>query len=140
MRAARGVGFVLSLTTYFLVYDTILSLRTSIVLTSLLILVFSIPLYLQGYWAVHLEKKINKEEILLSLISGFVMAEVALLLFFWPVTVAVGSLFLTTSVYIILGLGQAHLEARLFQQTVREYLLVGFIVFLGMFLATRWGA
>jgi len=102
-------------------------------------LFFSIPLYLQGYWAVHLEKKISKEEILLSLISGFVMAEIALLLFFWPVTVAVGSLFLTTSVYIILGLGQAQLETRLFQQTVREYLLVGFIVFLGMFLATRWG-
>jgi hypothetical protein len=140
MRAARGVGFVLSLITYFLVYDTILSIRTSIILTSLLVLFFSIPLFLQGFWAVHLEKNINREEIILSLISGIVMAEIALLLFFWPVTVAVGSLFLTTSVYIILGLGQAQLEARLFQQTVREYLLVGFIVFLGMFLATRWGA
>src|SRR3990170_2588010 len=61
MRAARGVGFVLSLVTYFLVYDTILSLRTSIVFSCLLILVFSAPLFLQGYWAVHLEKKIHRE-------------------------------------------------------------------------------
>jgi len=139
MRAARGVGFVLSLITYFLVYDTILSLKTSIILTSLFVLFFSIPLFLQGFWAVHLEKKLNSQELRHSIFSGLVMAEIALLLFFWPVTVAVGSLFLTTSVYIILGLGQAQLEARLFRETVKEYLLVGFIVLLGMFLATRWG-
>jgi hypothetical protein len=38
-----------------------------------------------------------------------------------------------------LGLGQAKLEGRLFSQTIREYLMVGVLVLLSMFLATRWG-
>jgi len=139
MRAARGVGFLLTLTTFFLTYDTILSLKSSIIANTALVFIISLPLFLQGFWAVHLEKNIQKELITLSIVASLVMGEVALLLFFWPVTLIVGSLFLTTGVYIILGLGQAQLEARLFQQTVKEYLLVGFIVFLGMFLATRWG-
>ena len=67
------------------------------------------------------------------------LAEIAVSLFFWPVTVVVGSLFLTVALYMLLGLGQASIEERLFGQTVREYLVVGLVVFLGMFLATRWG-
>jgi hypothetical protein len=60
-------------------------------------------------------------------------------IFFWPTSVVVGSLFLTIALYLLLGLGQAKLEGRLFSQTVREYLTLGILVFLGMFLATRWG-
>ncbi len=68
------------------------------------------------------------------------MGEVALGLAFLPVTVVVGSLFMTVAMYMLLGLGQAKLESRLFSQTVREYLVVGTLVFIGMFLATHWGA
>lgn len=137
-RAARGVGFVLSLVTFFLTYDTILSLRTPLGITSLLVGIFSFPLFFQGLWAINLEKIFRKEVILLTGIVTLIMVEIATLMFFWPVSVAVGSLFLSTAVYVTLGLGQAYLEARLFQQTIREYLLVGAIVLLGMFLATSW--
>ncbi len=139
LRAARGVGFVLSLITFFLIYDTILSLRTSLLVTSLAVTLVSFPLFLQGYWSIPLEKKLPKNVLSLSLIASIAMGEVAISLYFWPVTVVVGSLFFTLAVYIILGLGQARLEARLFTQTVREYLFLGLIVFLGMFIATRWG-
>ena len=54
LRAARGVGFVLSLVTSFLIFDTILSLKTGIIYRFLLILFSS---YLKkffhsfdGYW------------------------------------------------------------------------------------------
>ena len=76
---------------------------------------------------------------MISAISSIVIGQIAISLYFWPVTVVVGSLFLTVTVYVLLGLGQARLEARLFVQTVREYLVVGLLVFLGMFIATRWG-
>ena len=74
-----------------------------------------------------------------SLITSLVVAEVAVTIFFWPVSVVVGSLFLTVFVYMLLGLGQADLEGRLFSQTIREYLVVGVLVFFGMILATHWG-
>lgn len=139
LRAARGVGFVLTLVTSFLIYDTILSLRAAPLISASVVLTTSFPLFLQGYWAINLGKKINNQVLILSLISSLIMGEIALSTFFWPVTVVVGSLFLTVSIYMLLGLGQSRLEARLFVQTVREYLVVGIIVFLGMFIATRWG-
>ncbi|MGB6882019.1 MAG: hypothetical protein WBD86_01840 [Microgenomates group bacterium] len=139
LRAARGVGFVLTLVTSFLVFDTILSLKTSLPFTCLAVTVTSFPLFLQGYWTILLEVKFSKELFLMSAIASLIAGEMAASLFFWPVTVVVGSLFLTVTAYMLLGLGQAKLEARLFAQTVREYLFVGVLVFIGMFLATRWG-
>ncbi|MFC1625488.1 hypothetical protein ACFL1Q_00395 [Patescibacteria group bacterium] len=138
-RAARGVGFVLSLITFFLVYDTILSLRTSLPVTLSLVSLLSLPLYVQGFWSVTLEKEFNKDILITSSVAALIMGEVTTALYFWPVTVVVGSLFLTVVVYVILGLGQARLEERFFSQTVREYLIVGLFVFIGMFLATHWG-
>lgn len=139
LRAARGVGFVITLVTSFLVFDTILSLRISLPTTVLLVFGVSLPLLLQGFWAIPLEVEFSKELARMSLIASLIMGEVAISLYFWPVTVVVGSLFLTVTAYMLLGLGQARLEARLFSQTVREYLFVGILVFIGMFIATRWG-
>ena len=139
LRAARGVGFVLTLITSFLIYDAILSFKFTLLSTSFLVAAFSIPLYFQGYWSMVLEKKFSKDLLIMSLVSSLVMGQVATVLHFWPVTVVVGSLFLTVAVYMLLGLGQAKLEGRLFSQTIREYLVVGILVFIGMFLATRWG-
>lgn len=139
LRAARGVGFVLTLVTSFLIYDAIFSLRTILPVTSLSIAVLSFPLFLQGLWCAILEKKISKEVLTYALVSSLIMGELAMCLFFWPVTVVVGSLFLTVAVYILLGLGQAQFEGRLFSQTIKEYLLVVILVFIGMYLATHWG-
>lgn len=86
-----------------------------------------------------MDKKASRDIVYISIISSLAIGEIALCLFFWPVTVVGGSLFLTIAVYILLGLGQVKLEQRLFPQTVREYLLVGVLVFIGMFIATRWG-
>lgn len=140
LRAARGVGFVLTLVTSFLIYDAILSLRAPVPLSVGLVALGSFPLFLQGFWSIPLETEFGKNLFVISGVSGLVMGEVALGLAFWPVTVVVGSLFLTVAVYMLLGLGQAKLESRLFAQTVREYLIVGILVFIGMFLATHWGA
>ncbi len=139
LRAARGVGFVLSLITSFLVFDAILSLRYPIYYLLPLVLGVSFPLFLQGFWSVILEKDYSKTVFIISAVSTLVMVETAAALFFWPVTVVVGSLFLTVTFYILLGLGQGKIEGRLFSATVREHLTVGALVFIAMFLATHWG-
>lgn len=139
LRAARGVGFVLTLVTAFLIFNAILSLRQNVVFMLPLYFVLSFLLFFQGFWSIDLEKKIQKKVVTMSLISAFVLTQFAIAIFFWPVTVVVGSLFLTSGVYLLLGLGQAKLEERLFSATIREYLTVGFVVLVGMLFATRWG-
>jgi len=140
LRAARGVGFVLTLVTFFLVFDAILSLKASLAVTALGVGIVSFPLFVQGLWSASLEPKLEKEILTAGLIFSLVVGEIAAGLYFWPVTVVVGSLFYTVSVYMLLGLGQARIEGRLFAQTVKEYLVVGILVFAGMFIATRWGS
>lgn len=139
LRAARGVGFVLTLVVSFLVFDAIFSIKQTTIINASLTFVFSFLLFIQGFWSINLEKSLEKNILYLSLISSLIIAELTTLIFFWPVTVIVGSLFLTGGVYLLLGLGQAKLEDRLFPSTTREYLTLGTIVLIGMFFATRWG-
>lgn len=137
-RAAKGVSFVLTLFTAFLLYDAAVSLRISPVLLALLLFVSSFPLFIQGLWVSKLTREIEKELLVYSAIFSLLIAQGGLMLYFWPVTVVVGSLFLTVGVYVLLGLGQAKLEGRLFKQTVNEYLTIGVAVFIVMFLFTSW--
>jgi hypothetical protein len=138
LRAARGVGFVLTLLVSFLVFDAMLSVRTEIYYLAPAIFALSFPLYLQGFWSMILSKEYSKELIILSVISSLITAELSAVLYFWPVTIVVGSLFLTASCYMLLGLGQAKLEERLFSSTIREHLIVGTFIFIAMFFATHW--
>lgn len=139
LRAARGVGFVMSLATSFLIFDAILSIRLNIIMSALLILISSFLIFIQGFWSIELEKKADSKLMNISIVSTIILTQLSILIYFWPVTVVVGSLFLTSGVYLLLGLGQAKLEDRLFSNVVREYLTVGLIVLVGMFFATRWG-
>lgn len=139
LRAARGVGFVLTLLTSFFLFDTILSLRQPIYATLPLYFICTFLLFFQGFWSIDLKKNLTANLLIITLISSLVLTELSILLFFWPTTVVVGSLFLTSGVYLLLGLGQAKLEERLFPTTLREYFTLGIIVFIGMFFATHWG-
>src|SRR3972149_7354547 len=127
VRAARGVGFVLTLLTSFLLFDAILSIKAQIWITVFGVVLASFALFLQGLWISVLEAKniLASKTFFYTLIFSLGIGEIAVLLFFWPVTVVVGSLFLTIGVYMLLGLGQAKLEERLFVQTAREYFTVG---------------
>lgn len=138
LRAARGIGFVLTLVTSFLALDTILSIKPLQLTGFVYVFLFSFPLFWQGLWVSSIDLGIDRNLVVMASVFSLVLAEVFLVLFFWPVTVVVGSLFLTTVMYILLGLGQARIEQRLFPQTVREYLTLGLLVLFGMLLATRW--
>lgn len=139
-RAAKGVGFVLTLFTAFLLFDAILSIRANILLSILLTSMASFPLFLQGFWVSRLRPGFEKKLLVYSGVSTLSLSIIYTLLFFWPVSVIEGSIFLTVGVYMLLGLGQVQLEGRLFKQTVREYIVVGLLVFLILLTLTSWRA
>ncbi len=140
-RGARWVGFILTFLTAFFLYNAIISIKANILVTTFGVALISLFLFLQGLWVSSIEKKdLPPNKIFLySALFTLGMTEISILLYFWPVTVVVGSIVLTIGVYLFLGLGQAQLEGRLFKQTVQEHLLVGLAVFLVMFFATHWG-
>ena len=137
-RAARSVGFVLTLFTSFLLFDAVLSLKSSVYINFIAFFIISFPLFLQGLWSSLLTKQFNKNILYFSLVFSYCVSVLSVLLYFWPVTLIVGSIFLTSMIYVLLGLGQIELENRLFISTLREYLFVGISIFLVMFLFTNW--
>lgn len=139
LRSAQAVGFLLTVVTAFFLYDTVLSFKLDPWLNFLLVGVISFPLILHGLWSINLEEKISRQIWLYVFSLSLVLAETALILSFWPLTVAVGSLGLSTALYIVLGLVQHRLSERLFKRTVNEYLGVGIMVLIIILLTTRWG-
>lgn len=139
LRSAQAVGFLFTLVISFFLYDIIFSFRLSFWENFLLVTAASFFLILQSLWGINLEKEVSLKIWLYTLILSFVQGEMAIAFSFWPLSVATGSLILVTVLYITVGLAQQELALRLFPKTISEYLRVGIIVFLVIFLTTRWG-
>jgi len=139
LRSAHAVSFLLTLVVSFFLYNVILSFREGPWFNFLLTFLVNLPVFLQGLWCVNLEEKLTLKIWLYSLGSALVLGEIALAFSFWPVTVAVGSLSLTTGLYILLGLIQHYFSEKLFRRTINEYIGVGIAVLIVIFLTTHWG-
>lgn len=140
LRAAHAVGFLITLSTAFFLYNTMWSFRWPFWKNGLWVLVVSLPLLLQGLWSVELsEGKLSQRTWLFSGGLSLGMAEVVIGLSFWPVSIAVGSLFLVSMLYVALGIAQQYFMGRLFQRTLYEYVGVGVVVLLTLTLLTPWG-
>src|SRR3989344_5958520 len=87
-----GVGIFWFLFTAFLLFEALFSLKTQIWIFAPAIVTTSFPLFLQGFWSTRLTKEIEKKLLFYSLISGLLIGEIGLMLYFWPVTIVVGSL------------------------------------------------
>jgi hypothetical protein len=138
LRAAHGVGFLLTLLTAFFLFDTIFSFRLSGWVNAVTVFCVSWVLYLHGLWSVNLEEKLSKPILLYSWSLALTSMAIAFVLSFYPVTVAMISLFLTNLVYVQLGIVQAFLEGRLFRRTINEYLLVGLVVLVIFLFNCHW--
>ncbi|MFC1653264.1 hypothetical protein ACFL1M_00250 [Patescibacteria group bacterium] len=138
LRAAHAVGFLLTLVTLLLIFNTIFSLRISFLLNGLLAGASTFPLMLTGLWSVKLEEKVSP---MIWRQAGFIsilVLQLALAVSLLPFSVWVASIILVTVVYVGLGLLQHEISERLFPQTLQEYLSVGVFVLLAAIIVTPW--
>lgn len=127
--SARIVSFVVAMVSYFFMTDVIFSLHLNILVTLLLIFIFSFFLIQHSIWTHTLEKsfKSNLEWVLLIAVC---IVEVALALWFWPTNPTLVALFLTGLFYILVGVSQVWLDKRLFKSIMWEYIWVAVIIFI----------
>ena len=138
-RAAGAVGFVMTMLTGFLLYDSILSFREGWWLAAPIIMIVSGLLLLSALWSVEVEEKLSLKVIKYTIWLAILQGLMAVAISFWPVSLTVASLFLTTMLYIYLGISQHHFSQRLFSRTVWEYLTVGMVVLTTMLLTAGLG-
>lgn len=138
LRAARAVGFLLSILTSAFLFHVIFSLRVGLLAVAGLVLILSLPILWQGIWSYVVANTI-KREFYYSLVGSIIMAEFALALSFWLISVPLASILLAMGMYVILGLFSHDLEGRLFSRTVQEYLGFAVIVFGVVVMAVLFG-
>ena len=139
LRVAQSVGFLISLAVVFLSTSIILSLRLYAWQNILIIAPIAFLLALQSFWSVKLEKIISWQIILYALLVSIGIGELVMAISFWPIQLATVSLCITASFYALVGIVQQYLLDRLFNNTVREYILVFLFTLVLTFLITRWG-
>jgi len=139
VRAAQAVGFLMTLVTSFLFYDTIFSFKLSALTNAFLVFVISFFMILPSLWTVNLSETIEKKIVQYSLALAWFMAQLAFFISFWPLTITAVSLFLVAVCYVILGIVQNYLSGRLFKNTLNEYLRVGIGVLIITYFLAKWG-
>lgn len=138
-RSASAVSFLLSLFISFLLYDIVYSFRFPFYINMFLVYLISFMVFFHWCWTINLEEKISKKIIVYSLVFSLGLSQVAGAISFWPMTVVVSSILLTSIMYVILGLSQADLSSRLFPKTIKEYLMIGLAVIIILLTYTSWG-
>lgn len=140
-RAAYTVSLITLLLTSFFLFNSLFSFKFYYWVNSLLVFVISIVIFLYHFHAVTIELSDDgKQKSIINyvLIPSILMAQLGLVLSFWPVGIFKGSIYLVTVIYILSGLLQADLRDRLFKRTWLTFVWIGVAVFLGIVLNTSW--
>ncbi len=128
LRAARAVGFLLSILTSAFLFHVIFSLRLAGWAIGLLVFAVSLPILWQGVWS-YVASSTIKREFYFGLVGAIVIGEMAVALSYWLIGVPLASVVLAMAMYVVLGLFQHDTEGRLFARTIQEYLGFAGIVF-----------
>jgi len=140
-RAAYTVGLMVSLLIAFFMFDSLFSFKFVYWLNALLIFAISIISFMYLFYSVTIELPDDgKEKNMWAyvLIPSFLIAQLGLVLSFWPVGIFKGSVYLVVVVYIVSSLIQMDLRERLFKKSWLTFVWISIAVILGMILTTSW--
>lgn len=138
LRAARSVGFLLTILTYYLLVLTILSFRSYPFFNSLLIGIISWLQIFPALWSVELTEKASGKVVSISVGLAVILSELAWAFSMWPMPTTMIALLLSSVLYSTVGMGQEYLSQKLYKKTIIEFVSVCVIVFLAAILTTRW--
>jgi len=137
-RAAATISFLQMLATAFFLFDVIFSFRFPAYINGLLAGAASAMLFINFFWSQAIVSPEPVDILEGSFVFALLMAEIAMILSFWPVGIGKGSLYLVSLFYVFGGLASAFCQMKLFKRTVAEFLWIGAGTFLGLFLVTSW--
>jgi hypothetical protein len=138
LRAARSVGFLLTILTYYLLVLTVLSFRSYPVINAFLVGVIGWLHVFPALWSVELTEKASGRVVSISVALAVILAELAWAFSLWPMPTTMIALLLSSVCYSTVGMAQEYLDQKLYKKTIIEFISVCVIVFLAAMLTTRW--
>jgi hypothetical protein len=139
VRAARTIGYIATLFVSFAFFTLLFGLQINVFLFALIAFLISSLLFAQGLWQIELKETNLRWAIIASVVSGFIVGQVALTLGFWPLTPPKMGLALTAAIYLLLGILQHYMREDLTARTAFEYIFVGTALVALLIVSTSWG-
>lgn len=138
-RVASTVTFLFTTFTAFLLFHVLRAFSLGYLWNGLAVFAVSFLLILPILWSVDMED-INSRLLIYSFGLSTVMAEFAICLSFWPIpsNSFMWAIYLTSILFILLGINLDYLRERLSKRELYLYIGFGFLVFMVTFLTTRW--
>lgn len=136
-RAASTAAFIFTVITSFFLFNDMYALNWPFYWNGVVAFLISLPLVLHILWTIEMER-ISFSLVVYSLLIALQIGECAIALSFWPVAPTIWSLFLSTMLYVLLGVMTEFIRNRLTKRVSLEYVSVGIIVTAFSMLATSW--
>ena len=95
-------------------------------------------LSLQLFWSIRLNRYLDKDVLVYSVLTALLMVETSLIVSFIPLRTVVYALFLTATYYSVTGIIHHHIDEKLFKETIREYVSVWVFVLIITLLSLSW--
>lgn len=136
-RVASTTILILTLITAFSLFNVMFSFHMLFIWNGLGIFLISFPLILQLIWSIEMEG-LSSLVIVYTAILSLLIAELGIMLSFWPISASMGSLVLATGLYIVLGISTHTFRERLNKGIAWEYVGWGLLIFMVSYFATSW--
>ncbi|MBI2442818.1 MAG: hypothetical protein HYV40_02835 [Candidatus Levybacteria bacterium] len=139
LSGARIVSFVLTLLSLFFLMNILFTLHFPVYVIAPFIFIITYLLMYQSIWTYAMQPETTQPLPLWTMLLTLCVLQVAIMIWFWPSTPTISSLFLTGLFYTIVGLSHVWFDRRLFRGVLWEYVWVSAVVFFVLILATPWG-
>ena len=123
-RAAFSINFFYQAVVSFLFYNVLFSFKYNFLINIIGTGISALLLSLQLFWSIRLNRQLDKEVLTYALFTALLMIETGLIMSFIPLKTAVYALFLTATYYSVTGIIHHHIDEKLFEETIREYVSV----------------
>ena len=137
-RAGFSVNYFFQTVVFFLFSNVISSFRWGFLANGLIFGVLTFVMALQLLWSIKLDLHIRKEVRQNALYTAIIVGEGALLLSLLPIPSSIYALTVAVLYYCVAGLMYHHLDERLFQSAMREYLVILGVIGILLFLSLSW--
>jgi len=138
LRAAKSVGFVMTLVTAMFFYTIGYSLKIAFWWMAVPAFLISFILSYGNMWTTDLKGERKSDVVRFGVGLSWILTLSMIVLSFWPVRPFMGALMLTAIFYTVLGVFEQKLKHKAYGESFLEYVLFGVIILIIGYLTTSW--
>ncbi len=137
-RAGFSVNYFIQTMVFFILGNVIASFHWGFLANAFVLGLLAGGMSLQLYWSIRLDMHLRKEVQNHAWLTALIIGEGSILLSFFPVQESIYALVVAVLYYCVAGLTHLHIDERLFEHNVREYVTILLVILGILFFSVSW--